>query len=441
MSKFGSRRGQTTILLTLGMTMLIGTVGLTVDVGWSYFREQTAQTAAEAAAMGAVKYALANSSGTITCGSNGATCQSATICPSQVSSPATSSFYAGCLYAKDNGYTTSSSTNTKVYIAANTTSPPVSGVSTQYWATATVGSVEKHGFSGILGYMSGMVSAKATAVVLSGSNYGCIYVLDPSADDSLDVSGNPSVAAPCGVYVASTSSTAMQVKGTNATLDARPGSINLVGNDTGSNGVIHPTPTAIASVSDPLANVAAPTWSGCDNPTQDSISGGNPTLSQGVYCGGIAISGTAQVTFSPGTYILNGGGLTISGNNTIVTGAGVTFYNTGDATHAFAPISVTGGTTLTLTAPVTGPLTNVLFFQDRSITSSATNIVAGGATSIFTGVMYFKNSPLSFSGNSGSSNVSIVADKLTFTGTARITGSASGGTSYTGASGEVGIVE
>jgi hypothetical protein len=442
MSKFGNRRGQTIILLTVGLTVMIGIVGLTVDVGWSYFREQTAQAAAEAAAMGAVKYALDNSSGTVTCGSNGATCQSATLCPDPIPSPPTSSFDAGCLYAKDNGYTTTSSTNAKVYLAANTTSSPINGLSTQYWATATVGSVEKHGFSAVLGYLSGMVSAKATAVILPGSNYGCIYVLDPLASDSLDVSGTTQVTAPCGVYVDSNSPTALQVKGANATLNASPGSINVVGNDTGSNGAISPNAMVNSSyVSDPLANVSAPSWTGCDHATQVNIAGGIVALSPGVYCGGIAISGISTVTFTPGTYILNGGGLTISGSNTIVTGAGVTFYNTADAAHTFAPFNITGGTTLDLAAPLTGSLANVLFFQDRAITSSSTNTIAGGSTSVFTGVLYFKNSPVLFSGNSVSSNVSIVADKVTFTGASRIIGSASGGSSYNGASGRVGIVE
>jgi len=442
MSKFGNRRGQTAILLTMGLSVMIGIVGLTVDVGWSYFREQTAQAAAEAAAMGAVKYALDQSSGTVTCGTNGATCQSATVCPDPIPSPPTSSFYAGCLYAKDNGYTTSSSTNAKVYLAANTTSSPVSGLSTQYWVTATVGSVEKHGFSAVLGYLSGMVSAKATAVILPGSNYGCIYVLDPLASDSLDVSGTTQVNAPCGVYVDSSSSTALQVKGKGATLNASPGSIQVVGNDTGSNGVISPSPTVNSSyVSDPLANVPAPGWTGCDHSNQVNLSGGITALSPGVYCGGIAISGTSVVTFAAGTYILNGGGLTISGSNTVVTGAGVTFYNTADASHTFAPFSISGGTTLDLTAPLTGSLANVLFFQDQAITSSLTNTISGGSTGVFSGVLYFKNSPVSFSGNSVSSNVSIVADKVTFTGASRIVGSASGGSSYSGTSGSVGIVE
>src|SRR5579862_6315490 len=109
MRKFGNRRGQTTILMTLGLTTMIGMVGLTVDIGWSYFREQTAQAAAEAAAMGAVKYAVDASGSSISCGSSGVVCQAATVCPSTIPSPPTSNFQAACLNAKDNGYTTTSS--------------------------------------------------------------------------------------------------------------------------------------------------------------------------------------------------------------------------------------------------------------------------------------------------------------------------------------------
>ena len=160
-------------------------------------------------------------------------------------------------------------------------------------------------------------------------------------------------------------------------------------------------------------------------------------LSPGVYCGGISISGLSDVTFLPGTYVLNGGGLTITSANVVVSGAGVTFYNTSDATHTYAPISVTGNGQVTLTAPTSGSLANVLFFQDRSITSSSTNVISGGSTNVFSGVMYFKNSPASFAGNSVSSSVSIVADTVSFTGTSVVTGNAVGGSSSGGTLGLV----
>ena len=61
-------------------------------------------------------------------------------------------------------------------------------------------------------------------------------------------------------------------------------------------------------------------------------------LRPGVYCGGITVSNNASVTFNPGVYILLGGGLDVS-NNGSLTGQNVSFYNTFDGTHPFAPIT------------------------------------------------------------------------------------------------------
>jgi len=41
--------------------------------------------------------------------------------------------------------------------------------------------------------------------------------------------------------------------------------------------------------------------------------GGDVTLSPGVYCGGISISGSQKVNFEPGVYIMDGGSFDVSG--------------------------------------------------------------------------------------------------------------------------------
>jgi hypothetical protein len=98
-----------------------------------------------------------------------------------------------------------------------------------------------------------------------------------------------------------------------------------------------------------------------------SIIGNNTTtLQPGLYLGGISITGNAKVTFSPGTYILAGGGLAITGNSTIH-GTGVTFYDTSSTSFAYKPINITGNETGSLSAPTSGPMEAMLFFQDRSV--------------------------------------------------------------------------
>ena len=82
------------------------------------------------------------------------------------------------------------------------------------------------------------------------------------------------------------------------------------------------------------------------------------------------------------------------------TGTGVTFYNTGNATYAYRPIVITGASQTNLTAPVSGSFAGVLFFQDRSVTSTASNVISGGDHTVIQGALYFPTTPLVYSGGS-----------------------------------------
>ena len=182
------------------------------------------------------------------------------------------------------------------------------------------------------------------------------------------------------------------------------------------NGCVGPaTPrTNVPPEPDPLADRAGPTFSGCDY-NNTHVNGKVSTLGPGVYCGGITVTGST-VTFLPGTYVLNGGGLNVS-SNSILNGTNVTFYNTGD-NKSFSPFSISGGTTGSLSAPTSGPMEGMLFFQDRTITAKATNTLSGGTGLTYEGAFYFPTSALTFSGGSiSTANYTIiVADTINITG-------------------------
>src|SRR5579871_5282312 len=55
--------GQAIVLVTLGLLAMCGMMGLAVDMGWSFFVHKQAQTAADAAALGAVEEAFVKISG------------------------------------------------------------------------------------------------------------------------------------------------------------------------------------------------------------------------------------------------------------------------------------------------------------------------------------------------------------------------------------------
>lgn len=376
-----NQRGQAVVMVTVGLMFLMGLLGLVVDIGYGYYQKQVAQAAADSGAMAAAVAAKASGA---SCGGS-VLCQTSYTCPS---TPTTATnFDMGCLYAQQNGpsgetFTVSSGTGT------------VSGISTQYWVTVTGTQQFSTLFSRVTGHSAGTVSAQATGAVVGSGAGGCIYVLDPSGGGALNISGSAILNSNCGIYDDSSASNALIASG-GSTVTASV--VDVVGNVNISGGAtITPSPvTGATSMPDPLASVPAPTIGGCDH-TNTNISATTKTLSPGVYCGGIIVSGGANVTFTSGNYILNGGGFNISGNST-VTGSGVMFYNTSSG-YAFGPVTISGGTVLTLSAPTSGTYQGILFFQDRSINSSAQSTFSGGTNNSLSGSLYFPTATLNFSG-------------------------------------------
>src|SRR6185369_10663819 len=104
-------------------------------------------------------------------------------------------------------------------------------------------------------------------------------------------------------------------------------------------------------------DLAAPTYSGCDF-LNKKVSGGSATLTPGVYCGGIDVSGGSTVTFSPGVYVLDAGGMKIS-SSTII-GDGVGFYNTSSTGSNYKVFDFSGGSVAQLKAATSGPLAGII---------------------------------------------------------------------------------
>jgi hypothetical protein len=412
-----SRSGQAGLFVVLNLTLVFGTLGLAVDLGWAYYKRNAAQTAADAAAMAAVSYAGENG---FTCGVNGVICGSSA-CSNPNVSPPTNNLQVGCLYAGANGYLNGGSQT--VTLQGNTGTPPgLSGNNPAYWVQASVSENTNNFFGRFGGISAFTVNTVATAGLTVTPPANCIYVLDPSASGAFTATGTTSVTASCGVFVNSNSSSAFTMSG-NSTVSA---ATILVNGGTSLSGGAYASPspqTGQGSVADPLASLPMPTYSGCDH-TNFSTSGGG-TLNPGVYCGGISISGSATTHFNPGSYILVGGGFKVSGSGTLK-GTGVTFFNTGSSTYPPGTISTSGSATLDFSAPSSGIYQGMLFVQDRNWPYSGTNSVSGSSSSVMSGTLYFPNTALSYSGTSAGSYTAIVADTVTFTGTSYLLNDPSG---------------
>ncbi len=258
-------------------------------------------------------------------------------------------------------------------------------------------------------------SAAITQTVTSASmSPGSIYVLDPTAGGALTVSGNASLSVPGNIIVDSSSSTAISASG-NASV--KGASIQVKGGVLKSgNATFSPAPiTGAPVVSNPLAGLTAPTYSG--TPISETLSGNSTaTINPGVYSQ-ITVSGNASLTLNSGNYIIAGGGLSVSGNAS-VTGTGVMIYNTKSSTGTYGSITLSGSGTIKLTGPTTGAYSGILIFQD--VNNSKALTFSGNAMQGITGTIYAPGAQLAESGNaqvgSTTNPVSIVVDTLTISG-------------------------
>ena len=106
--------------------------------------------------------------------------------------------------------------------------------------------------------------------------------------------------------------------------------------------------------------------------------------------------------------------------NATDTGNGVMFYLTG-TNASYGSMTISNGAAATLSAPSSGTYMGVLFYQDRSITSSKNATFAGGVNMLLTGTLYFPTTAVSVSNGANSSSVmGVIASRVSFSGGARI---------------------
>jgi hypothetical protein len=220
-------------------------------------------------------------------------------------------------------------------------------------------------------------------------------------------------------------------------------SLGAVGNYSACAGCVNPSSSLVSGIinpGDPLSTLPMPAYTGqpCFDQsiwsllsgllcTQKAVNLDTGTYQPGVYCGGITVNSGADVSFSPGMYILAGGsGLTFAAGR--VRGVGVTFYLTD--TNGWPCTGVTGGggaigavsvnslADVDVSAPTAGSYAGILFFGNRFDTTKVpSNTINGGSNFKIDGAVYFPNSLLSFSGSSDANGyMLLIADKINFTG-------------------------
>jgi hypothetical protein len=416
-------KGQMVLLVTVAIVPMMAILGLVTDLGYMNYIQKSAQAAADSAVLAAVtRFNSTMGGSTFACGGG----PDDWICYNKSGGPkpcplnlaaATNPVESACLYAKQNGFSVDTA-GQNVTVLANVTPTPDTAPnmnSAGWWITVRVAQRVPQLFSAVAGNTMGMVAARATAAISPGLS--CVYALDPTAPGSYYQNGSTTFNANCGIQVDSSDPSAMMNSG-NSTVNAT--GYMIVGNYNW-HGTISPTPdTGINTFPDPLRRLQPPSppcsgSTGCNladctaHPGQvvvvnsaTSATDPNATvLAPGTYCGGIWVK-KGWAVFSPGNYIIVGGGIGTQDTTSHVRGTGTFFYNTYNSSNPYGTVNFNANSDVQLSAPDTGYYAGILFFQDRGCcTTMTTESFQGGATGFFQGTIYFPESLVQFAGGGG----------------------------------------
>ena len=337
--------GQVLIIVAVMLPVLIGFMGLVIDLGSLYHHKRRMQTAADAGALAGAHERL-----------RGRTVE---IENSALEEAGDNDFSHGI-----DG------------VDVTVSHPPVSGyyINDPIFVEVIIRQSAPTHFMRIFGWQEVPIDSRAVAGAAASSK-NCVYVLDPGIPGALQGDSNSVLNATCGVSVNSNSPTAMSL---NSSANVTAGEVAITGDyELTSSASVSPTPTTgvtasadpLAYMNDPLQTTPPPIGGRVPERTNYVRDSGTHVLFPGTYCGGIELNNDARGILSPGFYVLLGGGLRLTSSASIVSieAAGVTFYNTEGAGFPYQPIKIESNTVVDLKAPTTGPYAGMLFWQDPEV--------------------------------------------------------------------------
>lgn len=339
--------GQTLPIVALSAVALLGFAGLSADVGFLRYQQRVQQTAADSAAIAGATELIA-----LTGSSSAAAISAAAKNDASSNGFSDSNGAAGC----------SGGSQAEGCVTVTVNSPPLNG---NYAGNSNAVEVlvtvqQPRFFMKIFGSAPVPVTTRAVAIANRNDN-ACFFALDQGNSTNFS---NVTVNAPgCALDF---NPNVVNFQGSNLNVAA----VNCAGSCNNLSGA---TVTKVLPQPDPcphipgcayLANVTASMPKGGTNLTQN---GG--TVLPGTY-NNLTVKG--NVTFSPGTYIING--KLSASNGASLQGSGVTFFfsdsgqNAGLDIHQAASVDLSACTTCSLppagTLPAYGSgVQNVLFYQ------------------------------------------------------------------------------
>lgn len=446
-------RGQTLVIFTLFLIVLLAIGALVFDVGQSLSERRSRQDVADAAALAGARY----------------------LPVSQAKAE-----QAAIDLAKQNGY--EDGVNGMTVTVSVPPGPETKFAGLPGYIEVQISGSRAASFSGVIGITEWKVGALAVAANQAGvaAPYAML-ALDPTACKSAKFSGNGDLDVSGSIQVNSECEpNALNVSGKTSVTVAADASCNIHGEWdqdgtkaelTCPGGVNEGAPV----VPDPLADLIAPPVPPLANPVVPISSGGLsiPTgcpgsdapataedpatcsftssykdtmwrLSPGYYPGGISVQ-AGTILLSPGIYYLGGGGFQANGTEAFVIsvdagataatlGGGVLLYNSEDSSidhptgvAAISPITLNGSEAKIQLLPldIGSRWDGLVIFQDRSFPPSESptiTINGDGALLSVTGTLYAPTALVKVTGSDGSAvTTQVIANQFDVTGNGSFT--------------------
>jgi len=299
--------------------------------------------------------------------------------------------------AQRNGFTNGSGT-----VSVTVNAPPLSGpnVGTANAVEVIITKTQNLSFGNVLANWMGQpsngvtltarsVAARTTvtstqttsSTTTTNSSIGCLVALTPNNEQGISMTSFNNYSGDCAIMSNGTatgtgSKASINITSfNNFTLSGTSGQIWSRGTFSSDsfNHVSIPTgqtkTNQTTALYDPYASLATPSPGSCTYTNYVPPSGNNITVSPGTYCGGLTVTGKANVYFTAGTYYIANGDLLIRTDNNVscsncTSGAGVTFVltqTTGNNSD-IGGVSITSENNITLNAPNSGTYKGVLFY-------------------------------------------------------------------------------
>ena len=396
-------RGNVAIMMGLLMVPMVGAMGLGFEVSNWYMAKRAMQNAADAAALAAASNGSSNY---------------------DVEAKAVAALY-GFVDGANNTSVTAS--NTAACPAGGNTcySVAISGVDPLYLSQVV-------GFNGdttVEGAKATTLSSSAVAKQAAVQMPLCLLALAGSGAQGIRTNGAPKAnMANCNVM----SNTSATCNGHNL------GAAGGYAHDT-NNGCGIAQYSNVPVADDPYANLAINIpKNSCSSypqkpakkkdpplPASNQWSGPQSWSGNQQICGDLQLSDNVTINAPNGVLVIENGQLDTNGYTlSTASGAPVTVVFSGTpGSYTHAP---TGGGTLDIQAPTSGPWSGVAIYQDPSLTSGVDISAAGNSpTWDITGLVYLPHSSVTFSGavnksNNGYSCFVMVMDNITVNGTGSI---------------------